>query len=47
MVKVAEAPEANVPTVQVLLEKLPWVTVVEPSLKPAATDHHGSSGRAP
>src|SRR5438309_201786 len=35
MVNVAEAPEAGVATVQVLLEELFWLTVVEPSAKPA------------
>jgi hypothetical protein len=31
---VAEAPEASVPTAQVLLAKLPWLTAAAPSLKP-------------
>src|SRR5438552_3452294 len=39
----------SVPTVQVLLLKLPWVTVVEPSVKPAgkvsATDTLWASDR--
>src|SRR5437868_5135282 len=35
MVRVAEAPEASVPTVQVLLEKVPLLGVAVPSVKPA------------
>src|SRR5947199_204538 len=42
MVSVAEAPEASVPTVQVLLEKLPTLAVAVPSVnaegKASATD---------
>src|SRR5437764_15322519 len=34
IVRVAEAPEASVPTVQVLLAKLPWLGVAVPSVKP-------------
>src|SRR5438093_1594770 len=35
LVKVAEAPEASVPSPYTSLFRSPWVTVVEPSLKPA------------
>src|SRR5438105_2801913 len=51
MVSVAEAPETSVPTVQVLLEKLPTLGVAILSLKPvgkvSATDTFWASDRPP